>query len=370
LKENAMLASFVAIFRKEFLHLFRDRGTFRLIFFIPAMQLCLFGFIDQTVRDVPTAVVDQDRTVESRLLIDKMQASKTFKVTVLTASPEEARAQVREGKVRVAVVIPPRFHDQRARRDVAQILVLIDGSDSTVSSQALASINGLVAQENLARAEAVGSSLAAQPIILFNPAGRTANYIIPGLIAVLLMMVAVVLTSASIVRERERGTLEQLLVTPIHPVGLVMGKLFPYLVFGLIETGVVLFLMRFAFQVPIRGNLIFLFAMALLYLFPLLALGVLISTRAQTQMESFQMAQSLLLPAIFLSGYIFPFEGLPIVLKGIGLVFPTTYMIRLMRGIILRDASPLELWPNIAALAVMGVVLVFVAAKSIHKVAQ
>jgi len=149
-----------------------------------------------------------------------------------------------------------------------------------------------------------------------------------------------------------------------------MGKLFPYLVFGLIETGVVLLLMRFAFQVPIRGNLIFLFAMALLYLFPLLALGVLISTRAQTQMESFQMAQSLLLPAIFLSGYIFPFEGLPIVLKGIGLLFPTTYMIRLMRGIILRDASPLELWPNIAALAVMGVVLVAVAAKSIHKVAQ
>src|SRR5215831_6770137 len=222
-----MWSSFVAIFRKEFLHLFRDRGTFRLIFFIPAMQLCLFGFIDQTVRDVPTAVVDQDRTVESRLLIDKMQASKTFKVTVLTASPQEARAQVREGKVRVAVVIPPRFHDQRARRDVAQILVLIDGSDSTVSSQALASINGLVAQENLARAEAVGSSLAAQPIILFNPAGRTANYIIPGLIAVLLMMVAVVLTSASIVRERERGTLEQLLVTPIDPVGLCWASCSP-----------------------------------------------------------------------------------------------------------------------------------------------
>lgn len=111
-----MLTSFVAIFRKEFLHLFRDRGTLRLILLIPAMQLCLFGFIDQTVRDVPTAVVDQDRTVESRLLIDKIQASRTFKVTLLTASSEEARAQVREGKVRVAVVIPPRFHNRRARR--------------------------------------------------------------------------------------------------------------------------------------------------------------------------------------------------------------------------------------------------------------
>jgi ABC-2 type transport system permease protein len=365
-----MWSSFVAIFRKEFLHLFRDRGTLRLIFLIPAMQLLMFGFIDQTVHDVPTAVVDQDRTVESRQLIDGMRASKTFKVTLLTASPEEARAQVREGKVRVAVLIPPRFHDQRARRDEAQILVLIDGSDSTVSSQALASINGLVAQENLARAENVGSSLAAQPIILFNPAGRTANYIIPGLIAVLLMMVAVVVTSGSIVRERERGTFEQLLVTPIDPVGLVLGKLFPYLVFGLIETGLVLALMRFAFQVPIRGSLIFVFAMALLYLFPLLALGMLISTRAQTQMESQQLAQSLLLPAIFLSGYIFPYEGLPLVLKALGAIFPTTYMIRLMRGIILRDASPLELWPNIVILAVMSVVLIAAASKSIHKVAR
>src|SRR5215831_18937163 len=310
-----MWSSFTAIFRKEFLHLFRDRGTLRLVLLIPALQLCLFGFIDQTVHDVPTAVVDQDRTVESRLLIDKMRASKTFKVTLLTASPEEARKQVREGRVRVAVLIPPRFHDRSARRDVAQVLVLIDGSDSTVSSQALASINGLVAQENLARLERVGSTLGAQPVILFNPEGRTANFIIPGLIAVLLMMVAVVLTSASIVRERERGTFEQLLVTPVNPVGLVLGKLFPYLVFGLVEMGLVLVLMRFAFQVPIRGNLIFLFAMALLYLFPLLSLGMLISTRAQTQLESFQLAQSLLLPAIFLSGYIFPFEGLPLFLK-------------------------------------------------------
>jgi ABC-2 type transport system permease protein len=365
-----MWSSFTAIFRKEFLHLFRDRGTLRLALLIPALQLCLFGFIDQTVHDVPTAVVDQDRTVESRLLIDKMRASKTFKVTLLTASPEEARKQVREGRVRVAVLIPPRFHDRSARRDVAQVLVLIDGSDSTVSSQALASINGLVAQENLARLERVGSTLAAQPVILFNPEGRTANFIIPGLIAVLLMMVAVVLTSASIVRERERGTFEQLLVTPVNPVGLVLGKLFPYLVFGLVETALVLVLMRYAFQVPIRGNLIFLFAMALLYLFPLLSLGMLISTRAQTQLESFQLAQSLLLPAIFLSGYIFPFEGLPVALRAVGYAFPTTYMIRLMRGIILRDASPLELWPNIVVLVVMSVVLVAAAAKSVHKVAQ
>jgi ABC-2 type transport system permease protein len=158
-------------------------------------------------------------------------------------------------------------------------------------------------------------------------------------------------------------------VTPINPIGLVMGKLMPYLAFGLVETALVLLLMRFAFDVPIRGSLLFLFVSAVLYLFPLLSIGLLISTRAQTQMESQQMAQSLLLPAIFLSGYIFPFDGLPHWLQAIGYAFPTTYMIRIMRGIVLRGASPLDVWPNLLVLAVMGAVLVLLAARSIRKVA-
>ena len=366
-----MWFSFYAVFRKEFLHLIRDTGTVRLVLFIPIMQLFLFGFIDQTVHDVPTVVVDQDRSADSRLFMDEMRASKTFKIISITGSTDEARTQIREGKARVAVVIPPDFHNRRVRRDVAEVLVLIDGSDSTVSSQALASVNGLVAEDNLASARVGGASnLAAQPVILFNPEGRTANYIIPGLIAVLLMMVGVVLSSSSIVREREKGTFEQLLVTPIDPVGLVLGKLLPYLVFGVVEASIVLFVMRFFFEVPIRGSLIFLFLTAVVYLFPLLSIGLLISTRANTQMEAQQMAQSLFLPAIFLSGYIFPFDGLPVFLKAIGYLFPTTYMIRIMRGIILRGASPFDLWPEVAALVGMSVVFVFLAARSVHKVAQ
>jgi ABC-2 type transport system permease protein len=365
-----MWLSFSAVFRKEFLHLIRDTGTVRLVLFIPIMQLFLFGFIDQTVHDVPTVVVDQDRSADSRLFMDWMRASKTFKIISISSSTEDARAMIREGKARVAVVIPPDYHNRRIRKDVAQVLVLIDGSDSTVSSQALASINGLIAQDNLNNAQGGGSVLAAQPVILFNPAGRTANYIIPGLIAVLLMMVGVVLSASSIVREREKGTFEQLLVTPIDPVGLVLGKLLPFLVFGLIEASIVLVVMRFFFDVPIRGSLLFLFATAVVYLFPLLSIGLLISTRANTQMEAQQMAQSLLLPAIFLSGYIFPFDGLPPFLKAVGYAFPTTYMIRIMRGIILRDAAPIDLWPEMAALVGMSVVFVFLAARSVHKVAQ
>jgi ABC-2 type transport system permease protein len=367
-----MWQSFLAVFRKEFLHIFRDRGTLRLAIALPVMQLVLFGFIDQTVHDLPTAVVDQDRSVESRLLMDKLAASRTFKITTVTASPERARELIRSGRVRVAVVIPPRFRDKRVRGTEAQVLVLIDGSDSTASSQALASVNGLVASDNAPRLETVvpgHGALAAQPVILFNPEGRTPNYIIPGLVAVLLQLVGIVLSAGAIVRERERGTFEQLLVTPINPLGLMLGKLFPYLALSLIEMTLILLIMRFGFSVPIRGSLTLLYVVAVIYLAALLSLGLLISTRAETQMEAQQMGQLLFLPGVFLSGYIFPFEGMPFVLRGIGLLFPVTHMIAIMRGVVLRDASLLDLWPHAAALVAMSVVLVWLGSHSIRKVA-
>jgi ABC-2 type transport system permease protein len=367
-----MWQSFLAVFRKEFLHIVRDRGTLRLALALPVMQLVLFGFIDQTIHDLPTAIVDQDRSVSSRLFQDQLAASRTFKIVSVTASPDQARQLIRAGRARVAVVIPPRFHDQRARGTEAQVLVLIDGSDSTASAQALASVNGLVARDNAARLEAVvpgRGALAAQPIILFNPEGRTPNYIIPGLVAVLLQLVGIVLSAGAIVRERERGTFEQLLVTPIDPLGLMLGKLCPYLVLSLVEMTLILIVMRFGFSVPIRGSLAVLYAIALFYLAALLSLGLLISTRAQTQMEAQQMGQLLFLPGVFLSGYIFPFEGMPVVLRGIGLLFPVTHMIAIMRGVVLRDASVLDLWPHVVALLAMSVVLVWLGARSVRRVA-
>ena len=367
-----MWRSFVAVFRKEFLHIFRDAGTLRLALALPVMQLVLFGFIDQTIHDLPTVVVDQDRSVESRLFQSKLGASNTFEIVTVTASPDQARQLIRSGRARVAVVIPPRFRDHRVRGDQAQVLVLIDGSDSTASAQALASINGLVASDNAARLETVvpgRGALAAQPIILFNPEGRTANYIIPGLVAVLLQLLGIVLSAGAIVRERERGTYEQLLVTPINPLGLMLGKLFPYLVLSLVEMTLILLVMRFGFSVPIRGNIAVLYVMALFYLAALLSMGLLISTRAQTQMEAQQMGQLLFLPGIFLSGYIFPFEGLPFILRAIGNLFPVTHMIAIMRGVVLRDAGIVDLWPHVAALLAMSVVLVWLGARSVRKIA-
>jgi ABC-2 type transport system permease protein len=367
-----MWRSFLAVFRKEFLHIARDKGTLRLALTLPLMQLVLFGFIDQTVHDLPTAIVDQDHSVASRLFQDQLVATRTFKIVDVTTDPEQARQQIRAGRVRVAVVIPRRFRERQVRQSEAQVLVLIDGSDSTASAQALASVNGLVASDNAARLEALSPSpgpLAAQPVILFNPEGRTANYIIPGLVAVLLQLAGIVLSAGAVVRERERGTFEQLLVTPIDPLGLMLGKLFPYLVLSLIEMTLVLLAMRFGFSVPIRGSLLILYGIALFYLAALLSLGLLISTRAQTQMEAQQMGQLLFLPGVFLSGYIFPFEGLPVVLRFIGLLFPVTHMIAIMRGVVLRDASLADLWPHVVTLIGMAVVLVWLGSRSIRKVA-
>jgi drug efflux transport system permease protein len=367
-----MMNSFLAVFSKEFTHIFRDRGTLIAAFSIPVFQLILFGFIDQTVRNLPTVVVDQDHSVQSRELMDQMRATQTFKISKVTPNPHEAREEIVAGRARIGVVIPPDFHDKRSRGTPAKILVLIDGSDSNASAQALASINGLVANANLevlqqdARG---GQPLSAQPIILFNPDGRTANFIIPGLVAVLLQIVAMVLAAVAIVRERERGTMEQLLVTPINPLGLMLGKLGPYLFIGLAEMALILFIMRFGFGVPIRGNLVFLFCMAIIYLFALLALGLFISTRAQSQSQAQQQAQMFLLPSIFLSGYIFPAEGLPAILRWIGKLLPATHMVSIMRGVVLRDAGPVELLPNVLALVVISIVLVWLSVRRFAKIA-
>ncbi len=370
---RAIWSSFVAIFQKEFLHIFRDRGTLMMALSIPIFQLILFGFIDQTVRDVPTVVVDQDHTQYSRELMDQLRATKTFRIDRITPDPRVARDDIIAGRMRVGVVIPPDYHDDRARNLPAKVLVLIDGSDSTVSAQALAAVNGIASQVSIETLKKAAPDadlpLSVQPIILFNPEGRTANFIIPGLVAILLQIVAIVLTAIALVREREKGTLEQLLVTPVHPLGLMLGKLAPYLVLGIFEMSIVLAAMRFGFDVPIRGSLLFLFGVAVIYLFSLLAMGLLVSARAESQAQAMQQAQMFFLPAIFLSGYIFPVAGLPLPLYLIGRFLPATHMIEVMRGVVLRDAGITQLYPNVLALIALSVVLMTMSVRRFKKVA-
>jgi ABC-2 type transport system permease protein len=364
-------SSFLAVFRKEILHIRRNRGVLFITVMMPIMQLMLFGFIDQTVHDVPTVIVDQDRSVQSRELMDQLRATDTFEIREVTTDPNEARTAITAARAGVAIIIPPDFHDLRSRGLPAKILVLIDGSDSTVSAGALAAINGVIADANLqvlTQQARGGMPMSAQPIILFNPEGRTANYIIPGLVAILMQMIAIMLASGSIVREREKGTMEQLMVTPVDPLGLMLGKVAPYLVLGLGETALILTIMRWAFDVPIQGSLIFLFGIMIVYLAALLAFGLFISVRARTEMEAMQSAQMLVLPSIFLSGYIFPIKGMPFVLQAIGQLLPATHMVAVMRGIVLRNAGPGEMAGHVAALVVMAVVLVWLSVRRVSKI--
>ncbi len=366
-----MMSSFWAIFRKEILHIRRNRSVLFLAIMMPLMQLTMYGFIDQTVHDVPTVVVDQDRSVQSRELMDRLRATKTFAIKTVTTNPQLARTEIVAGRAGVGILIPPDYHERRVRGAAAKILVLIDGSDSIVSSGALAAMNGVVANENLelvTRDARASAPLAAQPIILFNPEGRTANFIIPGLVAVILQMIAVMLAAGSIVRERENGTMEQLLVTPVHPVGLMLGKVVPYLFVGLADTTLILAVMRFAFGVPIRGDLFFLFGIMIIYLAALLALGLYISTTAKTQQEAQQKVQMLFLPSIFLSGYLFPLNGMPLILQAIGQALPTTHMVAIMRGIVLRDAGPIELLPHVLALLAFAVLMIWLSVRKVSKI--
>ena len=306
---------------------------------------------------------DASHSIESRRLVDEMRTTGTFDVYYVL-SPAEARAAVLSSRAQVAIQIPADYHDRLARGESAQILVLVDGSESSVAATAVATASGVTLSESVRRLSARtgsgarGAQIEARPIVLFNPDSRSPNYLIPALVAVLLQMVTSLLTAIAIVKERERGTLEQLLVTPIDPVGLMLGKVSPYLAVGFAELTLVLLLMRFVFGVPIHGSIVFLYVMALVYIFACLSIGLYISIGAKTQQEAQGMVQAFFLPSMFLSGYIFPLPSLPLPLRYLGQIFPVTHFIAIMRGVVLRGAGPISLWRSCVALVVISALLI------------
>jgi ABC-2 type transport system permease protein len=362
---------FGAILRKEAIQMVRDRGTLQLTLFMPLMQLFLFGLIDTNVKHVPTAVFDQSRTQESRQLISDFVDTSYFDVVEYAGSRAALRQAIVAGHASAGVEIPPDFARKLLYGRPADFLVLIDGSDSSISTATLAAANGLALNRSLAslaeKQHIQALPLQANPLLLFNPDSRSANLLIPGLVAILLTFSGTLMSSFAIVRERERGTLEQLMVTPASPLGVVLGKILPYLALAFIQLLFVLSLMRFAFGVPIHGSLPLLLGLALIYLFSLLSLGLLVSSRSNTQMEATQMAQMFLLPSIMLSGYIFPLSSLPAPLRALAQILPATHFIAISRGIIIRGASFQDLWGHVAALLAIGTVLVAISARAFRK---
>ncbi len=355
------MRGFLAVLRKEAIHMRRDKGTLRLALGIPVFQLILFGSIDTNVTSVPTAVFDQCGCPESRALVDELVATKTFRVERLVSTRTALRDAIVAGDAKVGLEIPPDYGRRRMEGTQATFLALIDGSDNTIASQSLAAIDGWAltrSLEDLQRRTGVGElPVAPRPQVLFNPDTRSANLLIPGLIAILLTFSGTLLTAYAIVRERERGTLEQLMVTPVSSLGMVVGKLVPYLVLAFAQLILVVFCMHVFFKVPIHGSVLLLAALSLIYLISLLALGLMISARSATQIEATQAAQGILLPSIMLSGYIFPLSSLPGPLRVLAEVLPATHFVAISRGIIIRGAGFHDLLREVVALGLISVVL-------------
>lgn len=357
-----LFRGFRAILVKEFIVILRDRTTLFFMFFPPLVQIIAFGFaLDNDVKHMAMVVLNQDRTAESRQLVEAFVNTQTFRVVREVQSLEELSAAVRRGEAYAGLHIPPGFtRDLRAGRK-ATVQVLIDGSNSTTALQALNTALGVAFRRsvNILLAETGRRELPVEvrPQVLYNPDMRAPNFFVPGVIGTALQIATVFAAAMSIVRERERGTLEQLLVSPLSRWGLMLGKLVPYLCISMTMALFLFVILRWVFFVPIHGSLVTLFLAAFLFIFALLSLGLLVSTKAQNQNQAFQMAMTVLLPSIFFSGFIFPRETMPWIFYAISTVLPLTYFIELMRGIILRGAGLVEFWRHLLVLAVMGIAL-------------
>src|ERR1700688_2546431 len=363
---NNLFRGFGAVFYKEVLHVRRDSATLFFSLFIPLIQMFVLGFgIDTNVRQVHTVVFNGDGRRESRELIDRLKNSDTFNIIDYVTNDRDLNDAIISGRARVGIKIPVDYSDRLIHNMSAQVLVLIDGSDSSVAGQAINVSNAIGLDESLRRVLPDRENMAVEmrPKMLFNPDSRSPNFFLPGLTAIMLLNVTTFLTAFSIVREKERGTLEQLFATPVRPFGLLLGKLFPYPGIGFFELFLILFFMRFVFLVPIHGNVILLFALSLPYLFAALSLGILISSKASSQAEAMQLAFLPILPSVFFSGYIFPRETIPAILYPLSYLIPATYYINITRGIILRGAGIKHLWTDGLALFIIGTLLLVIAAR-------
>src|SRR5436190_13322224 len=348
-----------AILFKEFIIVWRDPMTLFFMFFPPLVEMIAFGYaLDNDVKHMGLVILNEDRTVESRQFLDRFVNTETFRIVGEVQDIDALASEIRKGHAYAGLQIPPHFtRDVRAGQP-AQAQLLIDGSNSTTALQAL----------NTGLAVAMTQSLEMmlretgrrtvpveiRPQMLYNPTMRSPNFYVPGVIGVVLQIGTTFATAMAVVRERERGTLEQLLVSPLSRWGLMLGKLVPYLCIGMLMAMLLFAIMRFVFAVPIAGSVIAMMVATFIYVFALLSLGLLVATKAENQMQALQMSMTFIMPSVFFSGFIFPRETMPWIFYAIGSILPTTYFIDLMRAIILRGAGLGEFWHHLVILAGMG----------------
>jgi len=358
----------LAVAHKELLQLRRDRMTFGMMIGLPIVQLLLFGYaINTDVRHTPTLIFDQDKSAESRDLAQRMRITGYYDLVGNVHGYPEISAAMRLGKARAALVVPPRFGQHLREGHPVQAQLVVDGSDPQTVASATNSamgIAGAVSAEWLAeRGSSRGivpspPALSIEPTTWYNPELKTAVYVVPGLIGVILTITMVMLTSMAMVRERERGTLEQLIVSPVGRVELVVGKIVPYIGIGYIQMTLVLLAGQLVFRVPIQGSLPLLYVLASAFIAANLAIGLFFSSLSKTQQQAMQMSFFFLLPNILLSGFMFPFEGMPRPAQMFSLVLPLTHFLRIVRGITLKGASFSEVQSEFYVLCFILLVLV------------
>lgn len=339
-----------AVVKKEVLHIRRDRPSLMIGFLMPVMMLFLFGYaVNTDIDEIHTAVLDGDRTRASRELVAVFSASGYFKITAYPVSRQEIEKLITGGKIKAGLVIPAGYSRTLSRGEAAPVQFIIDGSDSTTARTALQ------AGELVARAYSsklvlttIDKSGRNGPLIggvdlrsrvWYNPNMESARFFIPGLIGLIMQNITVMLTAFALVRERERGTLEQLIVTPVRPGELVIGKLIPYVIIAFIDVSVIFLLGTFWFGVEVAGNVLLLAVLAFFFLLGALGLGLLISTVTRTQLQAMQATMGIILPSVLLSGFMFPREAMPAVIRWLGNFIPLTYFLEVLRGIILKGAG-------------------------------
>jgi ABC-2 type transport system permease protein len=371
------LARPLAIAWKELVQLRRDRLTLAMVLALPIMQLMLFGYaINTDVRHIPLALYDQDGSAESRDLARSLVATGFFDDAGAVRDYQEIGQALRTGRARAALVVPARYASDLKRGRPTTVQLVVDGSDPQTVGSATNTAAGLVAARAgelvLARLRTAGVVTSLQPISVepdtwYNPELRTAVFIVPGLVGVILTMTMVMLTAMAIARERERGTLEQLIVSPVGRVELVVGKILPYVMIGYLQMSLILVAGVLVFRVPMVGPLPLLYALAFLFIAANLALGLFFSTLARTQQQAMQMSFFFLLPNILLSGFMFPFQAMPRPAQILAEALPLTHFLRIIRGVTLKGASLAELAPEVGALAIILAALVALASLRFRK---
>lgn len=361
-----------SLIRKEFIQIIRDPRTLVLTFVYPIMMLLLLGYAaTNDVRNIPLAVFDQDRSAASRQLLDSYRAADYFTLAYEARSTDEIKQLIDSGDARAAIIIPPDYSEKLLGDTPAQIGFIIDGSDPTLANTALSAAT-LIGQTKGAqiiqqKISLTGRSGSANVIdirtqVWYNPEMVSAYFMIPGLIGMILQFLTTILTATSIVREKERGTIEQLIVTPLKPWELVVGKITPYIIIAFLDTIEILVAGMLLFHVPINGSVSLLLILCALFLVTTLGIGLFVSTAANTQQEAMLITMFTLMPSIFLSGFFFPLAAMPPILQWISHVVPLRYFLVIARGIVLKGVGMEAIFPEVIALSIFAVVVMSAAA--------